>query len=110
SDVLHRERVPQATLVADLTDARSLPHDHFDCFICTQTLQYVFDLPAAVATVHRMLKPGGAWLLTVPGISQISPYDCDRWGEHWRFTRQSVERLLRERFSQVAVESHGNVL
>lgn len=111
SEVLHRDHSnPRASFVGDLADGGTLPSQHFDCFICTQTLQYVFDLRRAVATVHRMLKPGGVWLLTVPGISQISPYDRDRWGEHWRFTPQAVERLLGEAFPKSEVQAHGNVL
>ena len=111
SEVLHRDDSnPRANFIGDLADGGTLPTAHFDCFICTQTLQYIFDLKRAVATVHRILKPGGTWLLTVPGISQISPYDRDRWGEHWRFTPQSVQRLLAEAFTDTEVQGHGNVL
>ena len=112
-DVLHMDRLhPGVTLVADLTDGNGLPSDCFDCFICTQTLQYVHALKPAIATICRILKPGGVLLLTVPGISQISLYDRSRWGEHWRFMPQSLERLLNDEagFVQVAVEGHGNVL
>lgn len=111
SEVLHMDDSnPRATFIADLAEGNGLPDNHFDCFICTQTLQYIFPLEKAVATVHRILKPGGVWLLTVPGISQISPYDRERWGEHWRFTPQSIERLLASAFSDMTVQAHGNVL
>ena len=111
ADVLHLDpRHPHATFAADLADGDALPGDTFDCFVCTQTLQYVYPLERAIATIHRILRPGGVLLLTVPGISQISPYDRDRWGEHWRFTPQSLQRLLATAFDDVAVEGHGNVL
>lgn len=113
SDILHADDSnPRATLIADLVDAVSIPDDTFDCFVCTQTLTYVYELKQAVATIHRILRPGGTLLVTVPGISQISPYDSERWGEHWRFTTQSLGRLLGEGFpgGDVAVEAHGNVL
>jgi SAM-dependent methyltransferase len=113
SDVIHADPGnPRATLVADLTDAAEIPSDTFDCFICTQTLTYIYDVQRAVATIHRILKPGGVLLATVPGISQISPYDRDRWGEYWRFTTQSLRRLLTESFApeDVTVVAHGNVL
>lgn len=112
-DVLHAGRDnPRATLVGDLASGAGLPAERFDCFICTQTLQYVFPLAEAVRQIHRLLRPGGVLLLTVPGISQISPYDRDRWGEHWRFTPQAVQRLLDEAFGAAAVQvqGHGNVL
>ncbi len=83
SDILHiDDSNPSATVVADLTDANSVPSNSFDCFICTQTLTYIFDVKRALATVYRMLRPGGVLLTTVPGISQTSPYDQDRWGEY----------------------------
>ncbi len=113
SDILHAdESNPAATVVADLVDARHLADDRFDCFICTQTLTYIYDLRSAVATIRRILKPGGVLLSTVPGISQTSPHDRDRWGEHWRFTDQSFGRLLGDAFgvSNVQVQAHGNVL
>ena len=113
SDILHAdESNPRATLTGDLAAANDLPSASFDCFICTQTLTYIYDVQRAVATIHRILKPGGVLLATVPGISQMSPYDRDRWGEYWRFTEQSLGRLLGESFGSenVAVEAYGNVL
>jgi SAM-dependent methyltransferase len=103
---------PNATIVADLANGEGIPSDAFDCVILTQTLQYVYDLRAAATTLHRILAPGGALLLTVPGISQVSRWDMDRWGDYWRFTSASVRRLLGDAFGdeQVAVEAHGNVL
>jgi hypothetical protein len=59
-----------------------------------------------------MLKPTGILLATFPGISQISRYDMDRWGDYWRFTSLSSRRLFAEVFpaAQVTVEAHGNIL
>jgi len=113
SDILHAdESNPRATLIADLAEGSALPSDSFDCFICTQTLTYIYDVQRAVETIHRILAPGGVLLTTVPGISQMSPYDRDRWGEYWRFTAQSLGRLLGEKFGagNVEVEAYGNVL
>ena len=101
---------PHATVTGDLADGDSLPAERFDCCICTQTLQYVYPLERAIATMHRMLRPGGVLLLTMPGISQISPHDRDRRGEHWRFTPQSMEGLLRTALDDVDVAGFGNVL
>ena len=113
SDILHVDGTnAAATVIGDLAAENDLPSDTFDCFICTQTLTYIYDVKRAVATIHRMLKPGGVLLATVPGISQMSPYDRDRWGEYWRFTAQSLGRLLGESFGNenVAVDAYGNVL
>src|SRR5262245_14131445 len=34
---------PQATLVADLAAADAIPANQFDCFVLTQTLQFIYD-------------------------------------------------------------------
>ncbi len=112
SDVLHATGAPEATIVADLADARSIPADTFDCIILTQTLHYIFDMKAAVAEIHRILRPGGYVLCTVPGISQISRWDMYRWGDRWRLTTLSARELFETAFQPEAVEvtSDGNVL
>ncbi len=111
-DVLHAEPGNRrATIVADLTRAEDVPSDTFDCIILTQTLQHIYDVRAAVRTLYRVAKPSGVVLATVPGISQISRYDMERWGDFWRFTALSVRRLFEEAFpaGAVRVDAHGNV-
>lgn len=113
SDVLHvTDRMPEVTLVGDLTRPDTLPADEFDCVILTQTLQFIYDYSTALSTVHRALKPGGVLLMTVPGIAQISRADMDRWGDYWRFTTLALERLLGETCpgAHVDVTGYGNVL
>lgn len=103
---------PLATLHADLSRPEDLPAQRFDCFICTQTLQFVFDLPRAVRAIDRLLKPDGVLLLTVPGISYLDPHHSHRSGEYWRFTTMSVRRLLAHVFPSEGMEvtSEGNLL
>jgi len=111
SDVLHVNKVSGATVVADLTRADNITDETYDCFIMTQTLPFVYDVRAALRNTHRILKRGGVLLLTVPGISQLSRYDMQRWGDFWRFTPQSVHRLLADVFDQDDIEltTYGNV-
>jgi SAM-dependent methyltransferase len=100
-----------ATITGDLTEMATLPADAFDCFICAQTFQYTFDVYKAVEGAHYLLKPGGVLLATVPGISQISRCDADRYGEYWRFTTDSIKRLFQPVFGGgVEVSSFGNAL
>src|SRR5262249_56282201 len=74
SDVLHVvEGNPNATIVADLTRADHIPADLFDCIICSQTLQMIYDVRAALRHLYRILKPGGAFLATSHRISPIAP-------------------------------------
>jgi SAM-dependent methyltransferase len=101
---------PNATIVADLAAADAIPSESFDCVILTQTLQFIYDLPAAVGHVHRTLKPGGTLLCTAPSISRISRRTLDT--EYWRFTTAGCALLFEQAFEQedVHVESCGNVL
>jgi SAM-dependent methyltransferase len=111
SDVLNvRPGDPETTFVADLADAPTLPSGAFDCIILTQTLHLIFDLCAAVRTVHRVLRPGGVALVTVPGISPVS---LDQWSEtwFWSLTPLAAERLFGDVFGppNVEVAAKGNV-
>jgi SAM-dependent methyltransferase len=113
SDVLHvAENRPQVTIIGDLTNADHIPSNTFDCIILTQTLQVIYDVPAALKTVYRILKPGGVVLVTVAGISKISRYDMDRWGYYWSFTTRSAQRLFEAVFpaANIRVEAHGNIV
>jgi len=100
-----------AVIVGDLTDKSTLLAGEIDCFICTQTFNFIFDVEKAVAGAHHLLKPGGVILATVAGLSQISRYDMDRWGDYWRFTSASVQRVFEKVFGDdVDVKSYGNLL
>lgn len=112
SDILHvHAGNPKATIVADLAHAPHVPSDSFDAIILTQTLLLVYDLRAAVATLHRILKPGGVLLVTVPGVSWVPTRS--EWGDtwYWAFSEASVRRLLAEAFGdRVETAVAGNVL
>lgn len=125
-DVLHvKEGNPYATVIGDLTYPEQFTPSTYDCVILTQTLQLIYNLPAAVKTVYRILKPGGVVLVTMPGITQISHYkpaqttdywthDTDNWSDYWcwSFTSVAAKRLFGEVFGveNLEVKSYGNVL
>jgi SAM-dependent methyltransferase len=111
-DILHAVAGnPQATIIADLSNADHIPSDTFDCIILTQTLHLIYDVRLAIQTLYRILKPGGVLLATVPGISQVS---IDEWADcwYWAFTILSVQRLFEETFAaeDIKIEARGNVL
>ncbi|MRR49784.1 MAG: methyltransferase domain-containing protein [Rhodocyclaceae bacterium] len=83
-----------AILNMDLSRTADVPEGMADCFICTQTFNFIFDVQAAVHSSFRLLRPGGTLLATVAGITQISGYDRERWGDYWRFTECSMKALL----------------
>ncbi len=98
----------------DLTKKESLPENSFDCFICTQTLNCIYDLKEAVLTIKNLLRPGGVALITLPSLTQLSGYDSERWGDFWRFTPASADRLFRDVFNDdgdsVTVSAYGNLV
>jgi hypothetical protein len=113
SDVLHAgPGNPEATLVGDLTTGEGIPQCGYDCIILTQTLPFIWDVPAAIRGTRTALKPGGTLLATVPGISQISREDMNEWGDWWRFTSASARRLFDEEYGapNVEVTPYGNVV
>ncbi|HEU5100111.1 MAG TPA: methyltransferase domain-containing protein [Roseiflexaceae bacterium] len=98
----------RATIIADLTAADCIPPEQFDCFILTQTLQFIYDTRAALTQAHRILRPGGVLLVTVPAVSRLDR----RLVDYWRFTVASCSELFGEVFGrqQVQVQAYGNVL
>lgn len=111
ADILHVANVDGASFVGDISDGSFLPDDTFDCIILTQTLHLVYDFPAALRTIRRILAPGGVLLLTVPGISQM---DSGEWGSSWfySFTHLALRRMAEESLAgfDAEIASYGNVL
>lgn len=99
-----------ATLALDLAQTADIPDGIADCFICTQTYNFIFDVQAALHSSFRLLRPGGTLLATVAGITQISRYDRERWGDYWRFTECSMKALAAPVFGDhFEVRSWGNL-
>jgi SAM-dependent methyltransferase len=102
---------PAVTVVADLASPDGIPSDTFDCFVCTQTLQFIYDIQAAVRVSHRLLRPDGVLLATVPAVSKVDRH-AGIDGDFWRFTTGSCRRLFGNVFGEGRVEAraYGNVL
>ena len=101
-----------ATIVGDLSAPIELPENICNCFICTQTLNFIYDIKSAITGCYKLLSDGGVFLGTVAGLSQISRYDMDRWGDYWRFTDLSIKRMFEDVFGigKVEVKIYGNAL
>lgn len=78
-----------------------LRDSQFDIAICTQMLQYVAGPSLVIDEIRRVLKPGGALLLSVP-----SACPADAAEECWRFLPQGLRRLLTG-FARVEVVAEG---
>ena len=112
-EILHKTADnTKATIIGDLTKLETLPKSKIDCFICTQTFNFIYNFQDAIRGSYYLLKNNGVILATVAGISQISKYDMDRWGDYWRFTTLSIEKSFADVFGaeNVNVDFYGNIL
>ncbi len=109
SYILHVNGWGDNVIRADLVTGEGIQDNMVDCLICTQTIQFIYDLPSAIKNIYRLLKPGGCALITAHGISQISPYDYRNWGEYWRFTPKTINALFSQLGINQCVISYGNV-
>jgi hypothetical protein len=102
---------PKATVIADLAAADAIPANTYDCFILTQTLHLIYDMPSAIRHAYRILRPGGVLLATLPALSRVSR-GVGVEGDYWRCTVASCSTLFGEVFGveRVVVHSYGNVL
>ncbi|MCL2024293.1 MAG: class I SAM-dependent methyltransferase [Coriobacteriia bacterium] len=113
SDILSHEACAEdvPTIVGDLADCPAIPNETYDCVVLTQVLCCLPDVMGALREVYRILKPGGFVLCTMPTISQISPYDMERWGEYWRFTSLGARELFARVFEPKTIDvcAYGNI-
>lgn len=112
SEILnYDDKNTEATIIGDLTRKETLTENSIDCFILTQTLNFIYDVKAAIEGLYYILSSNGTALVSVAGICQISRYDMNHWGDYWRFTDLSIKKLFSDVFgeSNVEVFTYGNV-
>ncbi|KKU68840.1 MAG: hypothetical protein UX89_C0001G0031 [Parcubacteria group bacterium GW2011_GWA2_47_16] len=98
----------RATIHGDLKNLRGLIADNtYDCVILTQTLQYIDDYQSAIKECHRIVKPRGVVLATLPAIARIGYTGVS--GDYWRFTEAGVKYAFSQVFSYVDAQAFGNV-
>lgn len=94
----------------DLTKIAPIYFAKYDCIICTNVLNFIFDTKAAISGISNMLKSGGICIVTLAGFStHISRYDYDRWGDYWRFNDLSAIKLFENDFDIIFIKNYGNV-
>jgi SAM-dependent methyltransferase len=101
----------RATIVSDLRAAANIPSNQYDCVILTQTLHVINDMAAVLTECHRILKPGGILLATLPCASRL----CLEYGpndDFWRVTAAGARAIMEPIFGAdgLQVRWFGNVL
>lgn len=74
----------------------------FDLILSTQVLEHVADPELYVSECHRLLKPGGAVVITTHGIMHYHPDPED----YWRWTSAGLRSLL-SRAGMSGIELRG---
>jgi SAM-dependent methyltransferase len=100
----------RATIVGDFTKLGAEWANTFDTIVLTQTLHLIYDLQMAVSSLYRLLKSGGAVLVTVPGLTPIDQHkEYDTW--YWSLTEVSARRLFSDVFgsNSTHVATYGNI-
>lgn len=94
----------------DIAKFNDLPKNHFDCIVCINVLNFIYDLPRAVLGLRYMLKQDGKLLVTMAGAStHVSRYDMERWGDYWRPTDLAATKLFQDAGFRVEFsEVYGN--
>ncbi|HYT93002.1 MAG TPA: methyltransferase domain-containing protein [Gemmataceae bacterium] len=113
SDILDINREnKEATIYGDLKNLSMIADETYDCFILTQVLQYVDDLDRALSECVRILKPGGALLVTVPSLGKLDGQEDNVIGHYWRLTPDSARYLFRKHFpaENLEIQGWGNIL
>ncbi|MES1255940.1 MAG: class I SAM-dependent methyltransferase [Acidobacteriota bacterium] len=81
------------------------PHA-FDTVVCLEVLEYVWQPAHALVELRRVLKPGGALVLSTPFFHRTDADD-----DYWRFTEPALRRLLGEAgFEVVQCHAQGHAL
>lgn len=88
-----------------LFDGRQIPFpdDYFHHVLCTEVLEHAEDPEMLMAEMHRVLRPGGSLILTVPFSARVhhAPYDFHR------FTFYRLAQMLSP-FRQYDIAARGN--
>jgi peptidoglycan/xylan/chitin deacetylase (PgdA/CDA1 family)/SAM-dependent methyltransferase len=99
-----------ATILADLRAVAHLADNVYDCIVLTQTLHVIPEMTEAVAECHRLLRPGGVLLATLPAVSRVC-LEYGRDGDFWRVTPAGARRLFEAAFGvDVEITTFGNAL
>jgi SAM-dependent methyltransferase len=97
-DLLH---TPLVDIVARGEDL-PLGNARFDLVICTQVFEYIAQPSLVIGEIYRVLRPGGALLLSVPSACPV-----DSKEEYWRFLPAGLRHLL-VGFTHVEILAEGS--
>jgi SAM-dependent methyltransferase len=96
----------EATRIAGSVNALPLKAGSCDAVLCFNLLEHVLDHRAALIEICRVLRPGGTLYGYVPFLKAVH---LDP-GDHWRYTRDTLNILLRQAgFTAITISTHGGL-
>jgi SAM-dependent methyltransferase len=105
-DVVPRlvEKAKKRGIFAEVGEAEDLSRyedNTFDCVLCCEVLEHLYDPIPAIREAYRVLKPGGRYIITVPapGGEMNGP---DRLGDYHQqnFTIESLDTVIYSAFKR----------
>ncbi len=88
---------PEVDLVADLGQDNPFKDGVFDALVLMNVLEHVYESRNLLQSLHRVLKPGGNVIFTVPFLLKVhqAPFDF------YRYTPHAIEKMASEAGFQV---------
>lgn len=88
-------------------DGKTIPFidNHFDSIFSSEAFEHIFNLEEILTELHRVIKPGGYMLITLPFVwdEHEIPYDFAR------YTSFGIQHLLKNKgFEIIAIEKTTN--
>lgn len=92
-------------LVLDAMDMKVIPDASFGSVVCIELLEHVEEPERVIREIHRILRPGGLLILTVPFAVMI--HERSNQTDYWQFTPSGLRYLLQKRFRDVIIRTTG---
>jgi SAM-dependent methyltransferase len=92
---LNQSKASGAEILASVPPV-PVPDESYDTVLMSEVLEYIEDAPALLKEVHRLLRPEGTLIMSVPFIHPLHgdpQYDC------WRFTETGIRKLIAPHFT-----------
>ncbi len=113
--VVRRLELRNVRLLAASADHMPFPDAQFDALVAVDVLHHLFQLPACLAEMRRVLKPGGRLIVYEPNklnpmLALFSLLDRNEWGLLSLGTPAAYRRVLGPHFSVDAVHYSGLII